>query len=326
MQFFDTVHRSTEVDHMTEEEEMKQIEEYINKKLDTRIYGILNEEGLCDEVKRQERRQELKQTKDLTEDLDSEYKELVEDLEAKIAAQPYEHALDSRNPFIRVPFIWFHCTISFFMLIATNGFVNLYYAVIDTAEHSLYGLQFKVSLGLCVVVGLMAIMRGLHRKGGFHVYLMKDYKRVIFKLIVATMHLIVFALNATPAYCIVIHSFIAGCNNFIEVLWHFINITLLGETEAQLAEEDGGVKHTELPVLNHHTSGLILDGSPSMDFTDESSIVITNDAYLVNSPQGHSKLYSKEHYTKATLVQEQRRTSMTPDKAHQSYAANELDL
>eukprot|EP01034_Spumella_vulgaris_P028115 gene28115-34924_t len=241
MQFFDTVHRNTEVDGEAREAGIKEIHDSITARYDIKMNEVLKAEDICDEHERKDRRHALKHG-EFREEMERDFTAEHEELEVQLAKNPYEHALESSNPLNRVCFVWGHSTICFFMLIATNGFVNLYYEVNgtpasgDTAANNQYGDSFKISAGLFVVVVMMVIMRGFHRKVGFIGYLRKDWKRICFKMIMACLHLVVYKFGVNPSFCLVIHSGLAFFNNFIEVVWTIV-IGFFFDQHA--AEEEG---------------------------------------------------------------------------------------
>ena len=113
--------------------------------------------------------------------------------------------MKKKNALIRIVYIWLHPIICFILLITTNALVqlsektsNTYTPTTDTSDF----LKKVISIGLCLTVFLMIIMRIMHKGLIDHLKHPNRCLHIIFKLIIALLHYLIYYIIKNSLYFI----------------------------------------------------------------------------------------------------------------------------
>jgi hypothetical protein len=130
------------------------------------------------------------------------------------------HAMKKKNALIRIIYIWLHPVICYVLLIATNALVQLAAAVSEDNNGSVESndrLRHTVSIGLCIVVLVMVLMRLLHKGVIDHLRTTGRAMHVLFKICVAFTHLSLYWMVQNNLYFILANSFLCTFTNVVEM-------------------------------------------------------------------------------------------------------------
>lgn len=129
--------------------------------------------------------------------------------------------MKKKNALIRIVYIWLHPIICFILLITTNALVqlsektsNTYSPTTDTSDF----LKKVISIGLCLTVFLMIIMRIMHKGLIDHLKHPNRCLHIIFKLIIALLHYLIYYIIKNSLYFILLQSLLTTTTNMLEML------------------------------------------------------------------------------------------------------------
>ena len=129
--------------------------------------------------------------------------------------------MKKKNALIRIVYIWLHPIICFILLITTNALVqlsektsNTYTPTTDTSDF----LKKVISIGLCLTVFLMIIMRIMHKGLIDHLKHPNRCLHIIFKLIIALLHYLIYYIIKNSLYFILTQSLLTTTTNMLEML------------------------------------------------------------------------------------------------------------
>lgn len=132
------------------------------------------------------------------------------------------HAMKKKNALIRIVYIWLHPVICYALLFATNALVQLVYKVSVTDGYSSVDsakrLRRIMSVGLCVVVLLMVLMRIMHKGVVDHLRTSGRKMHVMYKICVAGMHLSLYWIVHDNLRFLLAQSFLTTSTNMVEML------------------------------------------------------------------------------------------------------------